>query len=181
MSELESSGLLTRDAPEPESASRDESQPSDAAAKPEDGTLTPVANSQQAGGQDAAEPNLAAAIVDAVTNDTVEVLMEQQDNAEVQEEQQGMTDASEAEAADGAGEEGGEAAEQRVLGDLEGAPSWKEVRPTAAHHDCKSFWVPCTILCLFKNHVADKRQTSMQNWSFALDIVRYSSLLVLCL
>ena len=142
MSELESSGLLTRDAPEPESASHDGPQPSDATVKPQDSNLTPIASSQQADSQDAAEPNLAAAIVDAVTNDTVEVQKEQQGNAEEQGAQQDMADASEPAAADDAGEEGGEAAEQRVLGDLEGAPSWKEVRPTAAHQGCKGLWLP---------------------------------------
>lgn len=124
MSELESSGLLDK---EPEHAG----PPNDPSRAPTqdptprtsilsdthtpDGSASPSTGVDPAG-QEAAESNLAATIVNAVTDDQAEV------------PKQG--DAPEQHAADASGAvaASSEAAEQRVLGDLEGAPTWREVR-----------------------------------------------------
>ena len=96
MSELESSGLLEREAaPSPDA---------DTKADPQLATTS--------------EPNLAAAIVDAVNDDTAAV-PQQQDLSDLPE--QAAAGLANADAAPS------EPAEQRVLGDLDGAPTWREV------------------------------------------------------
>lgn len=98
MSELESSGLLERDAaPSPDA---------DAKTDPQLATTS--------------EPNLAAAVVDAVNDDTAAV-PQQQDLSSLPEQAAAVL--ANADAAPS------EPAEQRVLGDLDGAPTWREVLP----------------------------------------------------
>ena len=122
MSELESSGLLEREPHQPAS------QPSmdapattttDAAARAS-ASATQSADSEQAS-TPVAEPNLAATIVSAVTDDQAEAPLQTPEADSLSEQQP-------ANASDAAGDaENSEVAEQRVLGDLEGAPTWREV------------------------------------------------------
>lgn len=101
MSELESSGLLEREAaPSPDA---------DAKADPQLATTS--------------EPNLAAAIVDAVNDDTAAV-PQQQDLSDLPEQAAAVLANADATPT--------EPAEQRVLGDLEGAPTWREVMDMAS-------------------------------------------------
>ncbi len=112
MSELESSGLLERDS----------------AQNSDQDTLSRGVNTAQADGgirtspmpqtASEAQPSLAAAIVDAVNDDTAEV-PKQQDLSSLPDQ--------EAKSLANAGASPSEPAEQRVLGDLEGAPTWREV------------------------------------------------------
>lgn len=119
MSELESSGLLEREAaPSPDA---------DAKADPQLATMP--------------EPNLAAAIVDAVNDDTAAV-PQQQDLSSLPEQAAAVL--VNADAAPG------EPAEQRVLGDLEGAPTWQEVLP------------PFSPLCMFSD--VKKKQNLLAAW-----------------
>lgn len=122
MSELESSGLLDKEpeqaAPHsPPSAPTQDPTPSTSTlvnTHTPDGSASP-STGVGSGGQDAAEANLAATIVNAVTDGQAEV-PKQNDVPE-----QHAEDAADAVAASS------ETAEQRVLGDLEGAPTWREV------------------------------------------------------
>lgn len=112
MSELESSGLLERDS----------------AQKPAQDTLPHGTDTEQADSRISTSPkpqtaseaqlSLAAAIVDAVNDDTAEV-PKQQDLSSLPEQE--ATSLANADASPS------EPAEQRVLGNLEGAPTWREV------------------------------------------------------
>ncbi len=117
MSELESSGLLERDSAQP--PAHDGTEP---ATKTDPSTDTSAR--LQDGQQDnaTAEPNLAAAIVDAV-NDVTAAAPKQQDLSSLSEQ-----DAAVLANADVAPSE---PAEQRVLGDMDGAPGWCEVRSSS--------------------------------------------------
>ena len=122
MSELESSGLLDKEPeqtsplspprvptqdPTPSTSTLDDAHMPDGSASPSTGVGPD--------GHEAAEANLAATIVNAVTDNQPEVP-----------KQSGAPEQHRADAA-GAAAAGSEAAEQRVLGDLEGAPTWREV------------------------------------------------------
>ena len=122
MSELESSGLLDK---EPE-----QGVPSNAPTQgPNPSTSTPVdmhtpddsaspSTVVLPAGQETAEASPAATIVSAVTDDQAEV-PRQGEGGEGPEQQTA--------GASGAAAASNEAAEQRVLGELEGAPTWHEV------------------------------------------------------
>lgn len=122
MSELESSGLLDRESDQPDpqlSTDGPAISTTHATARPSATTAQP-AGSEQASNA-AAEPNLAATIVNAVTDDQLEAPMQKTEANGLPEQQPGN-------ASDAAGAaDSSEAAEQRVLGDLEGAPTWREV------------------------------------------------------
>ncbi|DBA73897.1 TPA: hypothetical protein ACH3X2_009548 [Trebouxia sp. C0005] len=117
MSELESSGLLERDS----------------AQKPAQDTLPHGTDTEQADSRISTSPkpqtaseaqlSLAAAIVDAVNDDTAEV-PKQQDLSSLPEQE--ATSLANADASPS------EPAEQRVLGNLEGAPTWREVMDMAS-------------------------------------------------
>ena len=122
MSELESSGLLDK---EPE-----QSVPSNPPTQgPNPSTSTPVdmhtpddSTSPSTGispaGQETAEASLAATIVSAVTDDQAEVPKQGEGGDALEQQTAG---------ASGPAAASNEAAEQRVLGELEGAPTWHEV------------------------------------------------------
>ena len=121
MSELESSGLLDKESEQaatqnPASAPTQEPNPSTSTLAD---THMPSGSASQSAGvdsdaQEATEANLAATIVNAVTDGQAEA--KRGDTPE-----QHTADAADDVAASS------EAAEQRVLGDLEGAPTWREV------------------------------------------------------
>ena len=155
MSELESSGLLEREAAP--------SLDADATADPQLAATS--------------EPNLAAAIVDAVNDDTAAV-PQQQDLSDLPEQAAAVL--ANADAAPS------EPAEQRVLGDLEGAPTWREVLPLflplCIFSDMKkkqAAWdVPCNLLCAAQpvlvnawNHMqsTDMPLTTLMKRSLACD------------
>lgn len=122
MSELESSGLLDKE-PEQSAPSNTPTQgPSPSTSTPLD-THTPDDSASPStgippAGQETAETSLAATIVSAVTDDQAEVPM-QGEGGDVPEQHTA--------GASGAAAASSEAAEQRVLGELEGAPTWHEV------------------------------------------------------
>lgn len=122
MSELESSGLLDKDSEQ--TATQNTASAPTQDPNPSTSTLTdthmPSGSTSQSpevdsDAQEATEANLAATIVNAVTDGQAEV-PKQNDVPE-----QHAEDAADAVAASS------ETAEQRVLGDLEGAPTWREV------------------------------------------------------
>ena len=116
MSELESSGLLETQPAQPAAATATDTPPLSAShdsGRPDPGT-------SWASGSVSAEANLAALIVHAVTNDQAELSTQLEGNG--QPEQQPADAAATAE-----GGNDDEPAEQRVLGDLDGAPTWREV------------------------------------------------------
>lgn len=116
MSELESSGLLDKDSPQPPGPMEEHT----ASAAPEThtsgGSSSPSSGAEQPGPQSAeAEANLAATIVKAVTDDQGEVVRQEEAGKVLEQhpsEASGLVS---------------EPAEQRVLGDLQGAPTWREV------------------------------------------------------
>ena len=112
MSELESSGLLERDSAQ--NSAQDTLPHGTNTAQADSGIST--STKPQAASE--AQPSLAAAIVDAVNDDTAEV-PKQQDLSSLPEHE--ATSLANADASPS------EPAEQRVLGDLEGAPTWREV------------------------------------------------------
>ena len=116
MSELQSSGLLEKDAAQ--AAEQTGTAGKGAMADPGSATSrSPELHSSQ-NGTPTAEPNLAAAIVDAVTDDSAGVPEQQSLSSLPNQEVDVSADA------DGSVSE---PAEQRVLGDLKGAPTWREV------------------------------------------------------
>ena len=121
MSELESSGLLDKDSEQ--TATQNTASAPTQDPNPSTSTLTdthmPSGSTSQSpevdsDAQEATEANLAATIVNAVTDGQAEA--KRGDTPE-----QHTADAADDVAASS------EAAEQRVLGDLEGAPTWREV------------------------------------------------------
>ncbi|DBB04500.1 TPA: hypothetical protein ACH3X1_012595 [Trebouxia sp. C0004] len=117
MSELESSGLLERDsAQEP---AQDTLSHGTNTAQADSG----ISTSQKPQTASSSQPSLAAAIIDAVNDNTAEV-PKQQDLSSLPEQE--TTSLANANASPG------EPAEQRVLGDLEGAPTWREVMDMAS-------------------------------------------------
>ncbi len=112
MSELESSGLLERDSAQ--KAAQDTSSHGTNTAQADSG----ISTSPKPQTASEAQTSLAAAIVDAVNDDTAEV-PKQQDLSSLPDQE--ATSLANADASPS------EPAEQRVLGDLEGAPTWREV------------------------------------------------------
>lgn len=138
MSELESSGLLERDS----------------AQNPAHGTLSHGKNTAQADSSIStspkpqtapeAQPSLAAAIVDAVNDDTAAVPKQQDLSSLPDQEAASLANADASPS---------EAAEQRVLGDLEGAPTWREVLLpgiflSKSQDSSRSLILLVSILCL---------------------------------
>ncbi len=112
MSELESSGLLERDSAQ---NSDQDTLPHGTNTAQADSSISTSPKPQTAS---EAQPSLAAAIVDAVNDDTAEV-PKQQDLSSLPEQEAASLANADASPS--------EPAEQRVLGDLEGAPTWREV------------------------------------------------------
>jgi len=112
MSELESSGLLERDSAQ--QPAQDTVSHSTNTAQADSG----ISTSPEPQNVSEAQPSLAAAIVDAVNDNAAEV-PKQQDFSSLPEQEAALLANAEASPS--------EPAEQRVLGDLEGAPSWHEV------------------------------------------------------
>lgn len=112
MSELESSGLLERDSAQ--ISDQETLSHSTNTAQADNG----ISTSPKPQTASEAQPSLTAAIVDAVNDDTAEVP-----------KQQDLSSLPDQEAASSANADASpsEPAEQRVLGDLEGAPTWREV------------------------------------------------------
>ncbi len=112
MSELESSGLLERDSAQ---NSDQDTLPHGTNTAQADSSISTSPKPQTAS---EAQSSLAAAIVDAVNDDTAEV-PKQQDLSSLPEQEAASLANADASPS--------EPAEQRVLGDLEGAPTWREV------------------------------------------------------
>ena len=112
MSELESSGLLERDSAQ---NSDQDTLPHGTNTVQADSGISTSSKPQTAS---EAQPSLAAAIADAVNDDTAEV-PKQQDLSSLPEQEAASLANADASPS--------EPAEQRVLGDLEGAPTWREV------------------------------------------------------
>lgn len=125
MSELESSGLLNKEPSHPAAPTAPTEGPNlsiTPGAHTSDGSSSPSSVAEQPT-HNTAEPeaNLAATIVSAVTDDQGEVVGQEEEAGKVPEQQT-------AEVSGVAVAGSSEPAEQRVLGDLEGAPTWREVR-----------------------------------------------------
>ena len=136
MSELESSGLLDKESEQPAPSAGPTQGPTPSTSTPtvtvtSDGSTSPSSGSKQQAEPNAAEANLAAKIVNAVTDDQVEVPMHGE-ASDVPEQQTADASAAAvatatAAAAATATAASHEPAEQRVLGDLDGASTWREV------------------------------------------------------
>ena len=134
LSELESSGLLDKSSPQP--VAQDASQPA-SASSPSNPGFEPASSPEPGPHTTAPEPNLAAAIVSAVTEDASAVPQQQDAPDLPNQEAEGGVDA-------GADAVAGEPAEQRVLGALEGAPTWREV--AFLSHSCM-YCMPTARTC----------------------------------
>ena len=112
MSELESSGLLERD------SAQNPAQDTVSHGKNTAQADSSISTSPKPQTAPEAQPSLAAAIVDAVNDDTAAVPKQQDLSSLPDQEAASLANADASPS---------EPAEQRVLGDLEGAPTWREV------------------------------------------------------